>query len=143
MAIKIEVKIHNRKLFDNFRRSFGKITRETAKKWLPHFAHELQACLPAGTGRLLRETRIEIFDEGLRITGPRHLLYLIVGAAPHEISPREKQALHFQREGREIFAKRVHHPGFPPQPFFHTSLNRAARFLPEACKEAIEEIINA
>jgi hypothetical protein len=143
MTFKIKVKNNNPELFKKLRDALKNITRETSERWLPKFAHELQDHLPTRTGRLRSETRIETTDSGLRIKGPEYLLYLIMGTRPHEIFPRRAKALHFIYEGEEVFARRMYHPGFPPQPFLYESLTRALQFLPEACREAIEGMINA
>lgn len=36
------------------------------------------------------------------------------GTKPHTIEPQNKKALHFKKDGKDIFAKIVHHPGTKP-----------------------------
>ena len=44
------------------------------------------------------------------------------GTDPHIIEPVDAQALHFQIDGEDIFAKKVNHPGFKEYPHFIPAL---------------------
>lgn len=45
------------------------------------------------------------------------------GTKPHDIVPVRAKALHWVSGGQDFFAKRVHHPGFPPRPFLRPALD--------------------
>jgi len=44
--------------------------------------------------------------------------YLEFGTRPHIIKPVRRKALKFLYKGKIVFAKKVHHPGTKPSPFF-------------------------
>jgi hypothetical protein len=43
--------------------------------------------------------------------------FVLEGTAPHDIRPRNAQALHWTGPGGPVFARVVHHPGTRPDPF--------------------------
>ncbi len=44
------------------------------------------------------------------------------GSKPHVIEPRNKKALSFMADGKRIFAKIIHHPGFAGIPFLRGAM---------------------
>lgn len=54
-------------------------------------------------------------DKQQVIANAKHSATLEYGSKPHIIEPTGgKKALHFQKDGKDIFAKIVHHPGTKP-----------------------------
>jgi hypothetical protein len=79
------------------------------------------------SGKMIASIRVimAVFD-GEKITagvqgagGPAWYgrLHEETGTKPHDIFPVRAKALAFYVGGKLVFAKRVHHPGFPPRPF--------------------------
>ena len=55
------------------------------------------------------------------------------GTPPHEITPKTAKVLRwFSDSGKAIFAKRVHHPGTAPNPYFRRGITRATRKIKKA-----------
>lgn len=49
------------------------------------------------------------------------------GTKPHPIVPRSRKVLRFKVGGREVFAKRVNHPGTRAQPFMRPGIERVVQ----------------
>lgn len=58
---------------------------------------------------------------------------------PHEIVATKAQALHFVWNGKEVFFKRVHHPGsvIPERSYLRTSFEEMRPLMAPALKDAI------
>lgn len=55
------------------------------------------------------------FDGKTRvIANAEYSAVLEYGSKPHVIEPKSAKFLHFQKDGKDIFAKIVHHPGTKP-----------------------------
>jgi hypothetical protein len=123
---KVDVDISDAKVAaaarDEVRRNVNVIGREVAR--------EARRIAPERTGRLKRN----IHARNAKFTGPltaeseiyvrvRYAKFVIGGTRPHIIRARRAKALHFQMDGRDIFAKSVQHPGTRPNNF----IGRAAR----------------
>lgn len=70
--------------------------------------------LGVGTGALRRSIQTSRRGDGVAIgTDKRYAAIHEFGGMtrPHDISPRVAKALKFRKGGREVFAKKVHHPG--------------------------------
>lgn len=50
-----------------------------------------------------------------------------VPTGPYVIEPKYAQALHFKVNGRDVFAKRVVHPGVRPRPFLRPAMEHARK----------------
>ncbi len=55
-------------------------------------------------------------------TDLEHGPYIEMGTKPHVIEARRASVLHFFIGGKEIFTRRVNHPGFAPIPFLRPAL---------------------
>jgi len=53
--------------------------------------------------------------------------FVELGTRPHVIFPKNKKALRFFKDGKEIFAKKVRHPGSKPYPFMFAEMEKRAR----------------
>lgn len=104
------------------------------------------------TGALRRSIQSDVTDTGERIIGRVYSSGDVKYAAIHEfggrtrahiIEPRKAQALMFVMGGRNVFARRVNHPGsqMPERSFMRTSLqemrDEIVRSLSEAPLEAM------
>lgn len=58
------------------------------------------------------------------------------GTQPHIITPKDKKFLHFKKDGKEVFAKLVHHPGTKPNPVMRNAAAKVQKEIPQIFKEA-------
>jgi hypothetical protein len=65
--------------------------------------------------------------------------FVLEGTGPHDIRPRNAQALHWTGPNGSMFARLVHHPGTRPNPF----PERAIRPLEPAIQAALRHAISA
>lgn len=70
-------------------------------------------------------TRIYSDAKVVSLSGNEYLLGFLLenGTAPHMIYPINAEYLHFLIDGEDIYAKKVHHPGFVAMPHFIPALN--------------------
>lgn len=61
-------------------------------------------------------------------------LYMEEGTRPHAIRPRRKKALRFVIDGKEVFAKRVNHPGTSPRPVVGPTVESSFTKIKEAVR---------
>lgn len=61
------------------------------------------------------------------------------GTAPHEIRPNEQTALRFTKDGKEIFAKKVNHPGTRPNPVMRNAAAKVQKEIPQIWQEVQRE----
>ncbi|HLY53953.1 MAG TPA: hypothetical protein VKS60_00265 [Stellaceae bacterium] len=83
-------------------------------------AAEAVGALPPGP--LAASIRVTVDDAGDTVTATigsddPAARFLEAGTRPHVIEARSARALRFFAHGREVFAKRVDHPGTRPHPF--------------------------
>lgn len=84
---------------------------------------EAKKIVPVKTGKLRKSIRARVYDNLARIGSSVHYAHHIeAGTKPHVIVPVNAEALHFFIGGKEIFAKRVQHPGFAPIPYLRPAL---------------------
>lgn len=96
------------------------------EKWAKYFA-------PKKTGFLAENIHVE-FDTPLQarlVDGTNYGVYVELGTMPHEIKPFTKKVLKFQKDGKDVFARKVFHPGGPAYHFFMRARNMAINSLPE------------
>ena len=136
--------------------------QELLKKALPDIArraeNELVKTVPVDTGRLKISIKVIPQENGLLIWMAEYGKYVEFGTPPHLIKPKSKEALKFEwteiegkmesragrlrkgvskSEAKEVFFKKVKHPGTKAQPFVRTMIYTKLR------KIIIEELINA
>lgn len=82
----------------------------------------LKIAAPSDTGRL--RSSIKVFYENgiLKIFAAEHVFHVEFGTKPHDIKPKNKKALKFQKGGKNIIVKAVKHPGTKPNPFIRKTL---------------------
>ncbi len=84
---------------------------------------EAKKIVPVKTGKLRRSIHGRVYGDKARIGSNVHYApFVEMGTEPHVIVPVNAQALHFFIDGKEIFAKRVQHPGTKPMPYLRPAL---------------------
>jgi len=96
---------------------------------------------PVDTGNLRASITPEVdgFKEGSVGTNVEYAMAVEYGSRPHDIRPREKKAMRFEKGGHEIFAKRVKHPGSQPQPFLEPAFIIGGRISKKNFDRAVAE----
>lgn len=61
------------------------------------------------------------------------------GTAAHDITPNTQSALKFVIDGKEIFRKKVHHPGTKPNPVMRNAAAKVQKEIPQIWKQAQKE----
>jgi len=133
----VKVRFSNLELVERLKMAVSDIGAKAARRWASRFEEVLKASAPRRTGRLRRMLRVEAVGDVVTVGGPGYLAYLVSGVKPHMIYPRKASVLRLEVEGEVVYAKRVSHPGFPPQPFFTRSLERSLRLLPAMIMEVL------
>jgi hypothetical protein len=82
----------------------------------------LAIAAPVDTGELRNSINHDIEGDEIHIEMARHGLYVELGTPPHIIKPVTAKALHWKDGGKDVFAKKVMHPGTRPNPFIRTTL---------------------
>lgn len=81
---------------------------------------------PYNTGELRNSIRVEVEGESIKVHMVEYWKYVEYGTPPHIIRPKSKKALHWKEQttgprggkaSKDVFAKKVMHPGTRPQPF--------------------------
>ena len=78
-------------------------------------------------GDLRRSIVVKYENEELIINASEIIFYILDGTRPHEITPKNKNALAFKVGGKAIVVKKVMHPGTRPNPFIQDVLFRQLR----------------
>jgi len=101
------------------------------------YLQELIAATPKKTRftseqwRLIKRNPFNYVIENTASVGGKHgtkewniVQLLEFGTSPHTIVPRNKKALHWEDGSKDIFAKKVQHPGFKARLFVKRTLER-------------------
>lgn len=115
-------------MVDNMEQIGNRILVET----MSYLEEQAVRFCPVDTGTL--RSRIHTVYEGplkARLEdGANYGVFVEFGTAPHEILPFAKKALHWKKDGKSIFARRVFHPGTAPQPFFRPAKEMTLNEIP-------------
>lgn len=57
------------------------------------------------------------------------------GTNAHEIKPVNAKALHFKQNGKEVFYKKVNHPGTKPNPVMRMAARTVQKQIPQIFKD--------
>lgn len=110
------------------RAALANVVKETAHK----IAGRAAITAPVDEGELQGSIYAEGTSDPLTwkvVVGAGHGADVEFGTGPHEIRPVKGKFLRFKIDGREIFARMVHHPGTAPQPYLRPAVNyEAPRF---------------
>lgn len=91
------------------------------------FVNELVRIAPVDTGNLRNRINYTVNGNKINITMPKYAFYVEFGTKPHDITPQTKKALHWKVGKKDVFAKKVRHPGTEPYPFIRTVINTKLR----------------
>lgn len=58
------------------------------------------------------------------------------GTGAHEIRPQAAQALHFKQNGKDVFYKKVNHPGTRPKPVMRNAAYQVQKEIPQIWQDA-------
>ncbi len=103
-----------------------------------------RATAPRRTGVLANANEFRVVKTArghlLRIqnTAP-HAKFVEEGTKPHEITPKNAQALRFEIGGLTVFAKRVMHPGTRPTFFLRSSVQSSQATITVALQRALRQ----
>lgn len=61
------------------------------------------------------------------------------GTGAHEITPQTAQALHFKQNGKDVFYKKVNHPGTKPNPVMRNSAKKVQGEIKQIWQEVKRE----
>lgn len=61
------------------------------------------------------------------------------GTGAHIIEPVTAKALHFKKDGKEVFTKLVHHPGTRPNPVMRNAAAKVQKEIPQIWQEVQRE----
>lgn len=101
-------------------------------------AEEMRKEVPVASGRLRDSIRVKVLGDRIEI-GPEGVdygVYVQYGTEPHEIRPKNAQALRFNVNGKTVFASVVNHPGTEPNPF---ATRAAQKFLDSLGEKAADK----
>lgn len=109
---------------------------EKLNKALPEiarrFQNELMIKAPVDTGRLRNSIKVENTPNGLIISLVDYAKWVEFGSLPHIIEPKDKKALKFKKGKKDVFAKKVRHPGNRPNPWIRNTIrNKLATIIKE------------
>ncbi len=65
--------------------------------------------------------------------------FVELGTRPHIILPKNKKALRFIKDGKEVFAKKVRHPGSKPYPFLFADIQNRAKEVAKTFLRTLRE----
>lgn len=101
--------------------------------------------LTVETGTAVQETAIQnaprktgVYQRSIEYDGDktitanaRYSAAIEYGTNAHEIKPVTAQALHFRQNGKEVFYKKVYHPGTKPNPVMRMAARTVQKQIPE------------
>lgn len=125
----------------------AKIICDDVKELAPKDTGEYMESIKVGESTVNRnKISTEVYTDAVVETkdGTRYNLgYLLeTGTSPHLIEPYDAKVLHFVIDGKDVFAKRVFHPGTVAQPHFSTGLNMNRLVYKQKLGEAIRRSFN-
>lgn len=106
--------------------------------------------LTVETGTAVQETAIKnaprktgVYQRSIEYDGDktitanaRYSAAIEYGTKAHEIKPVTAQALHFKQNGKEVFYKKVNHPGTKPNPVMRMAARTVQKQIPELWENA-------
>jgi len=96
---------------------------------------------PVDTGKLRASITGEVkgFEEGAVGTNTEYAMPVEYGSRPHDIRPKDKKALAFEKGGEKVVVKRVKHPGNKAQPFMEPAFMVGGRVARKNFDQAVSE----
>jgi len=89
------------------------------------FAQEIALNAPKNTGEMAQAfiSNFEVVNDEVVYKVPEYTKFVEFGTSPHVIYPKNGKALKFNIAGKDIFVKKVNHPGTTPKPFIRHTIN--------------------
>ena len=76
--------------------------------------------------------RINFYTDSMSVIAEQSYSAAIeYGTVPHEIRPKTQTALHFVKNGQDVFTKKVHHPGTKPNPVMRNAAAQTQKEIPQ------------
>lgn len=130
MTIKVTIKEPD---FEGWERALEDLTLKTGLK----IEQTAKDSAPVDTGNYRSEIE---FDGSNTITAnAKYSADIEYGTNAHTIEPNIAQALHFKKNGKDVFAKRVKHPGTKPNPVMRNAAATVQKEIPELWREVQRE----
>ena len=96
---------------------------------------------PVDNGDLRNSIDVSVVDGKLLVKMHEYGVYVEYGTLPHVIEAKNAKALHWKSGGKDVFAKRVNHPGTAPNPFIRrTFFSKFNSFVEQAATIAEREV---
>jgi len=141
------------KRFETFEKSVNSNLVEAQRKTAYDVGLDVRKLAPKDTGRYADSIKVsntevdgmkietKIYTDAVVVSSKKkryNLGYLLeTGTSPHIIEPVYASMLHFLVDGKDVYAKLVHHPGFVAMPHFEPALNANKYRYKQNIKEAI------
>lgn len=114
-------------------KALKKAFRPIGRKWGRAAINAGRPMVPVDTGRLRRSMRILSASEKRARVGAHYTAYFVdKGPKAHLIAPKRAKRLVFEKQGRTIFARKVHHRGYRGRPFRKRMAEEGLRNTPMA-----------
>jgi hypothetical protein len=92
---------------------------------------------PVDNGYLRNSIKAEIVDGKIAISMADYGIFVEYGTAPHVIEAKPGNTLHWKANGKDMFAKKVNHPGTMANPFIRrTFFSKFKSFVEQAALAA-------
>jgi HK97 gp10 family phage protein len=128
----MRVQIHEGNLRRFMEDSYGPLMRHT-ERVADMVQQEVRRQAPIDTGRLRLSVKMVKGATGQKFgwsvaADTHYAVFVEKGTRPHVIMPKRAKVLKFTaRDGNEVYARKVNHPGTRPQPFMERALRRVVR----------------
>lgn len=120
---------------DKLQSGLSRLPREILEQGSATIENDLKRNVPVRTGKLRDSIVREVYDTSASIrTSSGYGRFVNDGTRPHDIFPKFGRFLRFEINGRVIYAKRVHHPGFAGRHFVELTLSDSMPKIMELIK---------
>lgn len=94
---------------------------------------------PVDSGELRRKIIPDFQNKEIR-SEAKHSASVEYGTKPHVIRATNAKALSFKVGGKQVFAKKVNHPGTRPNPFMRSSARKVQKEIPKIFTREINKL---
>lgn len=120
---------------DGLRRRLKAIKRSVAvenRAWGKNVVAAARPKTPVRSGRTRKSYRIRASQKRGLVTASYVAYFIDAGPRQHDITAKKGRLLKFEKEGRTVFARKVHHPGYGARPYRQYSAEEGLRRTPVA-----------